>query len=145
MIDILWTQVPSQSPRGGLNILIADDNAYGAATFAALLGRARHDVRVVADGPAAVAASLIDPPDAVLLDGGLPGLDGWQVARRIRADLKCRSCLMVAVAGYGCGDGVPPRAGLWPASPVANGLSARPRLVSSLALHPRDDGVTVPG
>ncbi|HEY1376414.1 MAG TPA: response regulator [Gemmataceae bacterium] len=84
----------------GLDVLIAEDNADGAETLAFLLERAGHEVRVVYDGMAAVASALIDPPDAIILDIGLPKLDGWQVARRIRNGLRGRPCLMIAVTGY---------------------------------------------
>jgi two-component system OmpR family response regulator len=84
----------------GLDILIAEDNADGAETLAYLLERAGHNVRVVYDGKAAVASALIDPPDVLILDIGLPVLDGWQVARRIRTGLRGRPCLMIAVTGY---------------------------------------------
>ncbi len=84
----------------GLNILIAEDNADGAETLAFLLERAGHTVRVVYDGKAAVAAALIEPPDVMILDIGLPMLDGWQVAHRIRRGLAGRPCLMIAVTGY---------------------------------------------
>jgi CheY-like chemotaxis protein len=81
------------------NVLIAEDDADGAEYLARVLERSGHTVRVVYDGEAAVAAALIDPPDAVILDINLPRLDGWSAARRIRAGLGGRRCLMVAVTG----------------------------------------------
>src|SRR6266566_2145726 len=81
----------------GLHVLIAEDNVDGAETLAYVLERSGHSVRVVYDGKAAVTAALIEPPDVLLLDIGLPVLDGWEVARRIRAGLGPRPCLMVAI------------------------------------------------
>ena len=82
------------------DILIAEDNLDGAETLAYVLESAGHSVRVVYDGKAAVAAALIDPPDVFILDIGLPILDGWEVARRVRNGLHGRPCLMIAVSGY---------------------------------------------
>jgi CheY-like chemotaxis protein len=81
------------------NVLVAEDDPNGAEYLAQVLERAGHNVRVVYDGESAVAAALIDPPDAVIVDIGLPRLDGWAVARRIREGLHGRPCLMVAVTG----------------------------------------------
>jgi CheY-like chemotaxis protein len=82
----------------GLSVLVAANDADGAESMALNLERVGHVVRVVYDGQAAVAAALIDPPDAVILDVDLPRLDGWAAARRIRAGLGGRPCLIVAVS-----------------------------------------------
>jgi CheY-like chemotaxis protein len=82
-----------------LNVLVAAGDEDGAESMALNLERVGHAVRVVYDGQAAVAAALIDPPDAVILDVDLPRLDGWAAARRIRAGLGRRPCLIVAVSG----------------------------------------------
>jgi CheY-like chemotaxis protein len=84
----------------GLDILIAEDNQDGAQSLAHILRRAGHNVRVVGDGQSAVAAALIDPPDVILMDIGLPRMDGWEAALRIRNGLGGRACLMLAVTGY---------------------------------------------
>jgi CheY-like chemotaxis protein len=81
------------------NVLVAEDDPNGAEYLAQVLERAGHNVRVVYDGESAVAAALIDPPDAIIVDIGLPRMDGWTVARRIREGLGDRPCLMVAVTG----------------------------------------------
>lgn len=85
----------------GLDILIAEDNPDGAETLAHVLEAEGHKVRVVYEGGAAVAAALVRPPDVALLDIGLPRVDGWEVARRIRQGLGQRPCLLIAVTGYG--------------------------------------------
>ena len=84
----------------GLDILIAEDNVDGTQSLAHILRRAGHSVRVVGDGQSAVTAALIDPPDVVLMDIGLPRMDGWEAARRIRHGLAGKPCLMLAVTGY---------------------------------------------
>ena len=83
-----------------LNILIAEDNPDGAQSLAYLLRRAGHRVWVVSDGPAAVAAALVDPPAVILMDIGLPRMDGWEAASRIRQGLSGRRCLLIAMTGY---------------------------------------------
>jgi two-component system, OmpR family, response regulator len=87
-------------PTPGLNVLIAEDNATGAASLAHYLRSAGHTVRAAPDGGAAVETALKDPPDAALLDIGLPGLDGWEVARAIRRALGGRPCLLIALTGF---------------------------------------------
>jgi two-component system OmpR family response regulator len=83
-----------------LDILIAEDNTDGAESLAHILERAGYSVRVVFDGQAAVAAALIDPPDVILMDIGLPRMDGWEAARRIVLGLNNRRCFLVALTGY---------------------------------------------
>ncbi len=83
-----------------LDVLIAEDNRDGAESLAHILESAGHHVRVVFDGQAAVASALIDPPDVVVMDIGLPRMDGWEAARRIRQGLGTRPCLLIALTGY---------------------------------------------
>jgi two-component system OmpR family response regulator len=84
----------------GLRVLVAEDHPDGAASLAHLLRLAGHAVLIAPDGPTAVAAALGDRPEVLLLDIGLPGLDGWDVARRVRAAAEGRPCLIVAITGY---------------------------------------------
>jgi two-component system CheB/CheR fusion protein len=82
-------------------VLIVDDNVDGALTLGLLLESAGHEVAVCHTGMGAVAAAQAFLPDVVLLDIGLPGKDGFQVARELRADNKlCRS-VIVGLSGYG--------------------------------------------
>ena len=90
----------STAPTSGLRILLAEDNADSAESMAHVLRAAGHSVRVVADGVQAVTAALQDPPDVVLLDIGLPLLDGWEVASRIHQGLGERPCALIAISGY---------------------------------------------
>jgi CheY-like chemotaxis protein len=82
-------------------ILLVDDNDDSREMLAALLGYAGHTVYQSADGPAGVEAALRERPDVALVDIGLPGFDGLEVARRIRASDVGRRMLLVALTGYG--------------------------------------------
>src|SRR4029079_3472472 len=67
-----------------LRVLIADDNRDAAESLARLLEMSGHEVNVVTNGAAAVAQAASTRPDVVLLDIGMPGMDGHEVARRLR-------------------------------------------------------------
>jgi CheY-like chemotaxis protein len=68
----------------GLSVLVADDNSDAAETLTILLGLMGHRASCVPDGAAAIAAFQASQPDVVLLDIGMPGMDGYEVARRLR-------------------------------------------------------------
>ncbi|HEY5452687.1 MAG TPA: ATP-binding protein [Polyangia bacterium] len=95
---------PAPSPRAGpgtpLRVLVVDDNVDAAKTLAKLLELRGHEVSLAHDGPAALAAAAAAPPDLVLLDIGLPGMDGYAVAARLRAAGHAGAAL-VALTGYG--------------------------------------------
>jgi CheY-like chemotaxis protein len=80
----------------GFQVLIVEDNPDGADTLAMFLRMSGFDVRVAYSGQAGVAAALANPPDAVLCDIQMPDLDGFEVARRVRAALP-EPPLLVAV------------------------------------------------
>ena len=82
-------------------VLVVDDNRDLADATATALARLGHEVRVAFDGPSALAMAAELAPDVVLLDLGLPGLDGYEVARRLRAMLPAHHLQLVAVTGYG--------------------------------------------
>jgi PAS domain S-box-containing protein len=82
-------------------VLLVDDNVDGADTLARLLAAHGHDVRVFHEPVAALAAVPAFLPDLAVLDIGLPVLDGYEVARRLRALLDGRPCRLVALTGYG--------------------------------------------
>jgi signal transduction histidine kinase/DNA-binding response OmpR family regulator len=82
-----------------LRIVVVDDNVDGAETLANLLGLIGNQVRVAHDGPAGIDAVHGFRPDVVLLDIGLPGMDGYEVARRLRGEEGAP--MLVAVSGYG--------------------------------------------
>jgi two-component system CheB/CheR fusion protein len=88
-------------PLNGLRILLVEDEIDAAETTARLLQMYGHDVRVAGDGPAALQAARDEVPDVVLLDLGLPGMDGYQVAQRLREQQAKKRLLVIAISGYG--------------------------------------------
>ena len=92
---------PAQPTAGGLRVLVVDDNADMAEGMALLLKDDGHDVRTIHDGPTALQAAVDFRPHAVLLDIGLPGLNGYEVAKWIRKQAILRGVVLVALTGYG--------------------------------------------
>jgi PAS domain S-box-containing protein len=95
--------VAVRGPAGGLGslrVLVVEDNVDAAESLASLLRLWRHQVSVVQDGQAAIELARAERPQVVLLDIGLPGLDGYQVARRLRNELGLHETLVVAMTGY---------------------------------------------
>ncbi|RDJ98511.1 response regulator [Cupriavidus lacunae] len=84
--------------------MVVDDNDDAAQSLAALLRLDGHEVRVARDGMSALECLKTFRPDAILLDIGLPDLDGYEVARRIRAMPEQANVLVVALSGYGMPD-----------------------------------------
>ncbi len=83
-------------------VLVVDDQSQQAQVLATLLNKAwGHEVSVAYDGPTALAAIEEQHPDVVLLDIGLPGMNGFEVARRVRANPDNQDILIVALSGYG--------------------------------------------
>src|SRR5205085_9500727 len=72
-----------------------------AESMALLLQAAGHETRLAYSGPAALEVAREFHPEVVLLDIGLPGMDGYTVAQELRADAALRPALLVAVTGYG--------------------------------------------
>jgi CheY-like chemotaxis protein len=83
------------------DVLVVEDNADARETLKRMLELAGHRVRVAVDGPEALEAMHSAVPDVALIDIGLPKMDGYEVARRIRADLHEKRPLLVAITGYG--------------------------------------------
>jgi signal transduction histidine kinase/CheY-like chemotaxis protein len=81
------------------HVLIVEDNADGRDSLATLLGLMGHRVDVAEDGPSGVEVALAVRPEVALIDIGLPGLDGYAVATRVRAALG-RSVFLVALTGH---------------------------------------------
>jgi two-component system OmpR family response regulator len=80
----------------GYRVLIVEDNTDGADSLAVFLQVSGFDVRVAYSGQQGVEAALADPPNAVLCDINMPGVDGFAVARRLREELR-EPPLLVAV------------------------------------------------
>lgn len=92
------TRAPTMARAAG-RILVVDDNADAAETLAVLLGRAGYDVQSHADGPEALAGFETFRPGLAILDIGLPSMDGYELARRLRA--RDASLRLIALTGYG--------------------------------------------
>ena len=83
-----------------VDVLIVDDNVDAGDTMAILLQVWGHDVRIARDGPTALAESLAFTPEFVLLDIGLPGQDGFEVAQSLRRVMAENLPVLVAISGY---------------------------------------------
>jgi len=86
--------------ESALRVLVVDDNLDAANALKMLVEEAGHLVRMAHTGPTALAAALDYRPDVMLLDIGLPELDGLEVAKRIRQEPLLRDIVLVAVTGY---------------------------------------------
>lgn len=82
-------------------VLVVDDNRDAATSLAMLLELAGAQTEIAHDGVSAIEAAAAFRPDAVLLDIGLPGLDGYEVARRLRDDPAGKHMMLVAITGWG--------------------------------------------
>jgi signal transduction histidine kinase/ActR/RegA family two-component response regulator len=91
---------PVAGPAGPLRILVIEDNLDAAETLADVLGLEGHAVEIASTGKDGIARALARPPDAVLCDIGLPDVDGYEVARALRADPRLGTARLVAVSGY---------------------------------------------
>ena len=80
----------------GERILLVDDEPSLVATLSYALGRAGYSVRSAGTGPAAIAAARESPPDLILLDVMLPGLDGFEVCRRLRGETNAPIVMLTA-------------------------------------------------
>ena len=85
----------------GRRILVVDDNADSADSLAMLLGLQGHETEVARDGLEAVEKALRTLPDVVLLDIGLPRLNGYEAARRIRSSPGGGAMRLIAMTGWG--------------------------------------------
>ena len=87
--------------RRSLRVLVVDDNVDTVLSFSMLLRASGHDVQTAHDGLAAVQAASDYQPDVVLLDIGLPLLNGYEVAKRIRQQPNLKNVVLIALTGYG--------------------------------------------
>jgi PAS domain S-box-containing protein len=87
--------------RGHRRVLVVDDNSDAAQTMATLLEMEGHEVATAADGFEALERARSYHPDMVLLDIGLPGMDGHEVARRLRQEEEFKHIVLVALTGFG--------------------------------------------
>jgi CheY-like chemotaxis protein len=92
---------PKAPPSKPLQVLVVDDNVDAAESLATLLRLAGHTVKVAHNGAVALEAAAALPPDVTVLDIGLPGMDGYSVARQLRQRPETRDAVLIAVTGYG--------------------------------------------
>ncbi|MCR5885879.1 response regulator [Rhizobacter sp. J219] len=90
-----------QSAPPACRVLVVDDNRDAAQSVASFLELSGHEVRTAADGGEALVAAELFAPDVVVLDIGLPVLDGYEVARRLRQTSIGKAALLLALTGYG--------------------------------------------
>ncbi len=90
-----------QSSQPGRRVLVVDDNCDSADSLATLLRLFGHDVRAVYDGKQVLSVAKNYSPDLVLLDLGLPGLNGFEVAKQLRLITALKDVFIVALTGYG--------------------------------------------
>jgi len=87
--------------RVARRVLVVDDNRDATETMAMLLGVWGHDTRSAHDGPSALGIAQEFQPEVILLDIGLPGMDGFEVARRVHSLPGLRNTVLIAMTGYG--------------------------------------------
>jgi CheY-like chemotaxis protein len=92
--------VTGSDTKPGLKVLVADDNRDAADTLAALLGLWGYEVRVAYEGAEAFRAALADVPDCLISDISMPGLDGYALARRVRAEPRLARVRLIALSGF---------------------------------------------
>ncbi len=93
--------VPLGRNPSELRILVVDDNKDAALSLGMILQMEGHKVQTAHDGPSALSAFAEFSPEAVFLDLGLPGMDGYTMAKRLREQCPADDLLLVAVTGYG--------------------------------------------
>lgn len=95
-------QTGEKTPKRRL--LVVDDNKDAAESMSMLLEMWGHDVAYAYDGPSALETAEQWQPQAVFLDIGLPGMDGYEVAERLRELPHAKDAVLIAITGYGQDD-----------------------------------------
>ena len=91
---------PGQRTGRSLHVLVVEDNVDAGDTLSMLLRLYGHEVQVARTGPTALEMAAASRPDVVLLDIGLPGMDGYQVAKRLRERPEFKDVMMCALTGF---------------------------------------------
>jgi len=92
---------PGKSPTVRRRVLVADDNRDSADSLATMLSLMGHEARAAYDGPDAIQEAASYRPDFIVLDVGMPTLDGYEAARRIRSQPWSNGVVLVALTGWG--------------------------------------------
>jgi L-asparaginase / beta-aspartyl-peptidase len=100
-VGILWIQESSMSGQKPRRLMVIDDNKDAAESMSMLFELWGHEVLCAYDGRAALEAAAKYHPDAVFLDIGLPGMDGYEIAERLRELPESARTVLVAITGYG--------------------------------------------
>jgi two-component system, OmpR family, response regulator len=103
MLSLAQGYCPNESsdrPRTGLRVLLAEADAASAEFMTLLLQMDGHQVHVARTGPSALEMAQAAPPDVVVLEIGLPGMDGWDVARRLKEQASEKRPFIIAVTTY---------------------------------------------
>jgi CheY-like chemotaxis protein len=95
------TDGASGESRRARRVLLVDDSVDAAEAMSMLLETLGHEVRVMHDGPSALAMVDDFAPEVVILDIGLPGMNGFDVAREMRTRATTKTALLIALTGYG--------------------------------------------
>jgi CheY-like chemotaxis protein/two-component sensor histidine kinase len=91
----------TKAPHRSVKLLVVEDNRDAAESLGMLLETLGHRAVIVPDGARALEAVAREPFDVILMDIGLPGMDGYQVAQRMRIEQNLRGAMLVALTGYG--------------------------------------------
>jgi CheY-like chemotaxis protein len=91
----------AEAPPGSLRILVVDDNRDSAESLAVWLQLIGHEVRIAHSGPDALSAAASFAPELALLDIGMPGMNGYDLARSLRGGTGARCPVLVAMTGWG--------------------------------------------
>ena len=91
----------SRGVTSAVRVLVVDDNTDTAESLSLVVSELGHDVRQVHDGHGVVRAAIDQRPHVVLLDIGLPGIDGYEVAAQLRREPGLEGVVLVAITGYG--------------------------------------------
>lgn len=87
-----------------MRVLFVEDNKDALASVAAMLRFQKYDLVTAPDGPMAIEMAKLYPPDVVLLDVGLAGMDGYELARELRKQISDRTLYIAALTDYGKSD-----------------------------------------
>ena len=93
--------VPDNCSTSGLRILVVEDYVDSALSLKLLLRALGHEAEVAYNGPTAVASAKNNEPDVVILDIGLPGMNGWEVAQALQKEATRKRPFFIAVTGFG--------------------------------------------